>query len=145
VNNTIYGTDGTGTDAIAKLESGDVPISTLRGAEETPKYQAVLKNAAVVNIKTGNDSNTFESIPKEGSLINIDGKLYQAGSAGELRLRDVNGVQFFWVTDVNTGKTGKVTARGVGMDASFLAAYQPPQPTVKPVTVGSSVTPSLIK
>jgi hypothetical protein len=111
-NKTIYGTDGSGPDALAKLESGDVSISTLRGQEDTDKYKAVLAAAAEFDYK-GTDStnkNFINAPPATNSMINVNGNLYQVQS----EKGRAEGDEFVWVKDANTGIIEKMYAgRGI--------------------------------
>jgi hypothetical protein len=118
VSSTIYGTDGTPEDTLAKVASGEVGLETLRGKSSTEAYKGTLDAATKFDITgtSNNDNAQFkQQIPASGSLININGTLYQVGGTGATRTksdnnRTVNGVQFFWVTDANTGVTHKLDA-----------------------------------
>jgi hypothetical protein len=115
VNSTVYGTDGTASDTITKIESGEVSVNTLRGTSGTTKYSDLLGAAKVVKDQTNTSASFLDGIPDKGTLVNIDGKLYQVGSSGTLRKDGRDGIEFYWVTDVNTGKQMKYIASIYGL------------------------------
>jgi hypothetical protein len=106
VNNTIFGNS---SDNVAKFENGQITASQVKS--DPALYDSIAKAAPAFTAAHTPDGKQFSNaIPSEGTVFIKDNKLYQAGGSGSLRARGMDGVEFFWGTDLKTGETTKIIA-----------------------------------
>jgi hypothetical protein len=130
INGTIYHTDGTGQDAISKLQSGEVDPVTLRGNKDTEKFKAVQELAKPWNLidrdtgvtgtntksigdksflgtgASGTNKGFVNPVPADKTMVTIDGTLYQVTGG----VTTYQGDESILVTNVNDGTTKRVVA-----------------------------------
>ncbi len=114
VNGATYGGTGDIKDTVAKIETGEIPITALHDVALTnpQKYSALIGATAPFDYAGSGVNKVFNNgVPAANSLVTMNNRVYQVGDG---TMGTIHGNQFFWVKDIDTGELKKVIAgRGI--------------------------------